>query len=267
MTRTTLALALLAGAPAALAADVQITAATRTVEAQAIGYDWEFYGGDNDTQTSDAPLGDFDATAFVDVQEWYGGQVGTGTAIIDSTVSADEIIASFDLFAACDNVGVFQADAYAIGTIDVDFAVVNTVRATVSFEAFCYDDYAWAFANLRNTGSLQQVLSLTIFGDDDGGVNLTTWLQPGTYELTGEGNAFAFGTYGTFDDAPTLLNIVVRFYDAADYNTDGKVTAADRTAFLAAYNAGSPAADFDGNGIVTIQDRRGFLRAYRAATS
>ena len=41
--------------------------------------------------------------------------------------------------------------------------------------------------------------------------------------------------------------------------------AADRGAFLAAYNIGSSDADYNGDGIVNLTDRRSFLSDWRAA--
>ncbi len=252
-------------AAAAGAQSVTVTSASRSVETQAFGYDWDFYGGDIDSAENSDTTGVFDASVYVDLDEWYGGHVGTGSGTIESELATDALVASFDLYASCLDTGVYQADCSTVGRIDVDFTASTRVRVKASFEAFCYDDYSWALASLRKVGASGSILSLQVFGDDDGGIGTTTWLQVGSYELSGEGNCGAFGTYGTDDDSTCVLNTSVEFFHEADYNADGQVDLADRTAFLSAYNAGSLAADFTGNGVVSKADRTQFLASWNGS--
>lgn len=265
MMRFLAATAVLALVPTVHAQSVTITAASRSVETLAFGYDWDFNNGEQDVAQSTATSGVFDDLVFVDLDEWYGGHVGTGTGTIDSNLSPTAIEASFDLYASCLNTGVYQADCSSVGLLDVDFTATTRVRAKVSFEAFCYDDYSWALASLHKVGASGSILSLQVFGNDDGGLGTTTWLQVGDYQVDGEANCGAFGTYGTSDDSTCVLNASVLLYHEADYNADGHVNTADRTAFLAAYNAGSLAADFDGNGLLKKADKTQFLASWNAA--
>lgn len=261
---TIAAFSALASGPQAFAQTVTITSATRSVETQAFGYDWDFNNGEVDTAATAATSGAFDDAVFVDLDEWYGGHVGTGSGTIDSSLSGSAIEASFDLYASCLDTGVFQADCSSYGLLDTRFTVSARVRVKASFEAFCYDDYSWASAWLRKVGAGSNIAGLDVFGDDDGGVTKTTWLQVGDYEVHGDATCGAFGTYGTDDDSTCILNASVRFFHEADYDADGHVNLADRTAFLAAYNAGSLAADFNGNGVLTKADRTQFLASWNA---
>lgn len=253
----------LGAASFASAQSVTITNATRLVETQAFGYDWDFNNGEIDTASTTATSGSFDDGVFVDLDEWYGGHVGTGIGSILSNLASTAIDLSLDLYASCLEVGVYQADCSTTGRIDSDFTVSQRVRARISFEAFCYDDYSWAYAYLTKVGG-PSVLALDVFGNDDGGALKTTWLQVGNYELYGEGNCGAFGTYGTDDESTCVLNVSVRFFHEADYDADGDIDVADRSAFLAAYNAGSLLADFNGNGAVNLTDRKQFLASWNA---
>lgn len=248
----------------AQAQDVTVLSATRGVSSQAFGYDWDFYGGEQDGDASNATFGVFAYEAYVDLQEWYGGQVGTGIGSIDSDISAAGIFASWDLYAACIDTGVYQGDAAAYGDLDATFDVTSRVRARVIFEAFCYGTYSFMYASLRNTGTNQQVLNLSIFSDDDGSSGVTTWLQPGTYNVQSDAECGAWGTYGTDDESSAVVNISVEFFKASDFNADGIVDTADRSAFLANFNAGLMTADFDGNGVVNSTDKNLFLKAWRA---
>lgn len=247
------------------AQSITVTSSTRSVETQAFGYDWEFYGGDVDTASTTSTSGTFDDSVVVDLDEWYGGHVGTGSGSIASQLSGTAIEAYFDLYASCLDTGVYQADCSTVGVLDTDFTVATRVRAVISFEAFCYDDYSWAYASLSKIGTSGAIASLNIFGNDDGGITKTTWLQVGNYQVSGEANCGAFGTYGTDDDSTCVLNTVVRFFHEADYNADGHVNTADKSAFLAAYKAASLAADFNGDGVRNPLDKNQFLASWNVA--
>lgn len=262
-TATILFSALLAAAASGQA--VTVTTSTRSIETQTFGYDWEFYGGDIDTASTTSTTGVFNDSVFVDLDEWYGGHVGTGFGSIASDLSTTAIEAFFDLYASCLDTGVYQADCSTVGRVDSDFTVSSRVRAQISFEAFCYDDYSWAFASLRKIGGSGSIATLDVFGNDDGGVSKTTWLQVGNYELYGEANCGAFGTYGTDDESTCVLNASVRFFHEADYNADGHVDLADKSSFLLAYSSGSLNADFNGNGVLNVTDRKQFLASWNAA--
>lgn len=241
---------------------VNITASSRFLETQTFGYDWDFNNGEVDTASTNL-LGSFVDSVFVDLDEWYGGHVGTGNGTVDSVVSGSAIDAFFELYASCIDAGVYSADCSTVGRLDVDFTVATRVRTKISFEIFSYDDWAWGYSYLTKVGG-GTILSLDVFGVDDGGASKTTWLQAGNYEVYGEGNTGAGGTYGTSDDSTLSHYTNVQFFHEADYDTDGHVNLADRTAFLAAYNAGSLAADFNGSGTITKADRSAFLSSWNA---
>ncbi|MBL8694999.1 MAG: hypothetical protein JNJ88_12970 [Planctomycetes bacterium] len=249
----------------ARAQTVTVTSSTHRVETQAFGYDWDFNNGEIDSAISTALSGSFFDTVFVDLNEWYGGHVGTGTGSVDSTLSESYIGALFDLYASCLNVGVFQADCSSVGVLDTKFTIHTRRRAVIDFEALCYDDYSWAFAYVKKVGAGPNILSLDVFGNDDGGAAKTTWLQVGNYEFYAEGNCGAFGTYGTSDDSTCVVDVKIRLFHEADYNASGGVDLADRSAFLAAYNAGSLNADFNGDGVLSKADRHGFLASWNAS--
>jgi len=249
----------------ARAQTVTVTSSTHRVETQAFGYDWDFNNGEIDSAISTALSGSFYDTVLVDLNEWYGGHVGTGTGSVDSNLSTSFIGAVFDLYASCLNVGVYQADCSSVGVLDTKFTIHTRRRAVIDFEALCYDDYSWAFAYVKKVGAASSILSLDVFGNDDGGAAKTTWLQVGNYEFYAEGNCGAFGTYGTSDDSTCVVDVKIRFFHEADYNASGVIDLADRSAFLAAYNAGSLNADFNGDGVLTKSDRSAFLASWNTS--
>jgi len=247
--------------------DVTITQASRSIETQAYGYDWEYNGGDLDASSTAATSGVFNDGVSVDLDDWYGGHIGTGTAVVASTLSSDEILANFDLDASCNNVGVFQADCSSYGDLDVAFHVALRVRAVIAFDVGGQGSYSTANAELRRVGTSQPLVGVQIFGDDNDGASKTTWLQVGDYRCVAHADCGAYGTYGTSDAAAAQLDVAVRFFDAADFDVNGVVDRYDRLHFAVAFALGSLAADIDGDGAVTNADRAAFRIAWELAAS
>ncbi len=252
--------ALLVSAVAAPAQSVTVVQSTRTVEAGAYGYDYDFDGGVLLGDAAPLATGPWTRDLVANVDDYEGFAVGGGSAVLDSDVSADRIEFTLDALAGTAG-NHFSADAQAECIHDVTLAITQRVRYAVVIHVEATAGYNEGAVALRQ--GTQTVFGTSVLGGGSDDVALTGWLDPGTYRLEANATAFAYGTHGAPDLQSGLAECDLRLVHAGDWDADGDVDLADRQGYLQAWAAQSADADWNGDGNVDRLDGRAFIRAWR----
>lgn len=255
------AIGMLASAPA-FAQVLNVTEGTRTAEASAFGYDYDFNNGILLKDQSVALSGRWLVNLDADLHDYYGYAVGRGTAVEQSTIDADTLAFTIDVTASTAG-NHFQADANGKGTYHVKFDVHEKVRyvATAHVEVSIDGYNTSTVALTTNTGII-----FALSANPGQSKSLTTrgWLEIDEYVLDGAAEVFAYGTHGSPDAEQGNATGELQIFLAADYDADGDVDLADKQKFERDYLNGEDDADFQGDGDTDLADWLDFRRTWKA---
>lgn len=226
-------------------------------------YDYEFNDGVWDTESDDAPLGQFQATVVADLDDYYGNDVSDANGGADIGVTSTDISVSLIGEAELDHPGLFQADSGYEGAFDTSFNVTTKVRVVYSAGAFAEEGYTIAYASFNGpNGRIAYVEALESDSDYDA---FTGWLEAGSYTISASLQAGVYGGPSTVAYAGGEVELDLKVYAAADFDLDGDVDRHDRRTFRDAYLSGNGTADITGDGFVTGADWQEFRKLWRGA--
>ncbi len=254
------AIGVLVSAPA-FAQVLDVTEGTRTAEASAFGYDYDFNNGvllkDHSFALSDRWVANLDA----DLHDYYSYAVGRGTAVQESTIGVDALSFTIDVTASTAG-NHFQADASGKSGYRAQFDVHQKVRYVVFVHAeVSHDGYNTAHVAL--TTDTDNVFALSAGPGQSKSLNQKGWLEVDEYILDGAAEVFAYGTHGSPDSQQGNAACELRIFLAADYDADGDVDLADKQKFERDHLSGEDAADFDGDGDTDSVDLLDFRRTWK----
>lgn len=257
------AFALLAAgsAASATAPTMDVLSAERELFVIACGFDYEFNNCAGDIQSSAATSGFYDNQIIADLDDYYGNDISDADGQIYSNITDNRIELEYFGTASVTDENIFSADASVNGYTEVEFEVLDDVR--VVFEGYVdghVQSYFVAGASLREVGG-STIAGFGVQGQGQDDTEFVGWLYAGTYAVNADFIASAIVGVPSAGE----LGLSFRIYHKTDYNTDGAINNADRNAFLAAYNLGSPAADYNGDGVVNVNDRKRFIADWRTA--
>ncbi|MBJ6762078.1 hypothetical protein JGU66_14995 [Myxococcaceae bacterium JPH2] len=205
-----------------------------------------------------------DSKSRVDADGSGTGQSTIGASRITASVSATARGVAMDPSARGQGQG--NADFY------LTFNVNRVSRYVVSGSAQAASDaYIGAYQFGGSTALLyiaditatRPILSLDIGNlDGEDSSTRTGWIPAGQYTLQGDVSALVDAQGQGNGSASASWSLDLQLFCPSDYDVNGTVNLADRTAFLNAWQAGQLAADVDGNGTVDATDRTLFLSAY-----
>ncbi|MCP3137679.1 GC-type dockerin domain-anchored protein [Pyxidicoccus xibeiensis] len=167
------------------------------------------------------------------------------------------------------------ARGYATGNADfyLTFRINRLVRFVAAGDATADSDASAAGRVFGGSASLVHIanldtgvpaISIDIGNSDTDSVRRRGWLNAGPYTLQGDVSALVDARSNVAGTASATWVLDFQLFCPADYDANGTVGAADRDAFLNAWNAGHLNADVNGSGTVDSTDRTTFLIAYGA---
>lgn len=195
-----------------------------------------------------------------------------GSGAQQSSITATRITASVSataegvaLDSAAQGQGMGNADFYL--TFEVNrrarFVVAADARADTNASTSGVPfGGSTALVYIANLESGTPVLSIDIGATESDSVRRTGWMPAGPYTLQGDVSALVNANGRGSGVASASWSMDLKLFCASDYDVNGVVNAADRTAFLSAWSTGSAQADIDGNGVVNTADRDTFLLAH-----
>ncbi len=241
---------------------VRISAATRDVLASAYGYDYEFDDGVMESEESLELYGGFEAHAFADLWDWWGGHVSTARVDHLSDLTPTRIVTDMSADALADDCSVHYGDAWAQSHTDVDFTILDQqVRMRLSASASTLESGYSVGTVFLYSGS-DNLIWIREFEGGAAQVEELGWLHPGSYQLTSAAEATIIVGYGETDHAHTDVHFELEVFHAADMDLDRDVDRADARRFRDLWRAGDPGADFDGDAEVDRDDAYGYRDAW-----
>lgn len=255
MNKRVIVLLSLLAASVAQAQVLSVTSAKRSIRGFAFGFDHDFNNGQEVTDQTLAPAGEWISEVAADLHDYYGYAVGKGQAYEESQIGPQALSFTVDVMATTAG-NHFQADSSGRGEYSVSFSLAEKVRFVARAHADVTSGYNLASVRLTS-GGVTKVAAVADYGGSQS-VEETGWLDAGSYQLSGEAEAQAYGTSGQPDLQFGNVECDFQIYHAADYDLDGDVDSTDIKQFGNDFLAGATSADFDGDGDTDQADFKAF---------